>query len=112
VKTIVAFLEYRIRNFISDDHLSVKKFIKKARSDESKIAPNSASERQMTTIFAKNGDEIQMTRFRNSKEANLVVGAVLFIAAMVVASVAVNAWTGNSHQFPQLEEFTVSSFTF
>jgi len=52
-----------------------------------------------------------MTRFRDSKEANLVIGAVLFIAAMVVVSVAADAWTGNSHQLSQVEEFTVSSFT-
>jgi hypothetical protein len=54
----------------------------------------------------------KMPRFRDSKDANLVVGAVLLIAAMVVVSVAVDAWAGNSHQFSQVEKFTISGFTF
>jgi hypothetical protein len=54
----------------------------------------------------------KMPRFRDSKDANLLVGAVLLIAAMVVISIAVDAWTGNSHQFSQVEECTISSFTF
>ena len=53
-----------------------------------------------------------MAQFRDSKDANLVVGAVLLIAVMVVVSVAVDTWTGKSSQVSQVEELTVSSFAF
>ena len=53
-----------------------------------------------------------MTQFRDSKDANLVVGAVLLIALMVVVSVAVDAWAGKPAQFSQIEGLTASSFTF
>lgn len=53
-----------------------------------------------------------MTDFRRSKDANLVVGAVLLIAVMVAVSVAVDAWTGKTAHSSQMEELTVSSFTF
>jgi hypothetical protein len=53
-----------------------------------------------------------MAHFRRSKDANLVVGAVLLIAVMVTVSVAVDAWTGKTVYSSQVEELTVSSFTF
>ncbi|MBN1357489.1 hypothetical protein JW988_01845 [Candidatus Bathyarchaeota archaeon] len=53
-----------------------------------------------------------MTKFRDSKDANLVVGAVLLIAVMVVVSVAVDTWTGKSSQVTQVEELNVCSFNF
>lgn len=53
-----------------------------------------------------------MTQFRDSKDANLVVGAVLLIAIMVVVSVAVDTWTGKSSQVSQVEELNICSFTF
>jgi hypothetical protein len=53
-----------------------------------------------------------MAHFRDSKDANLVVGAVLLITVMVVVSVAVDAWTGKASQFSQVEELTISSFAF
>ena len=53
-----------------------------------------------------------MAHFRRSKDANLVVGAVLLIAVMVAVSVAVDAWTGKTVYSSQVEELTVSSFTF
>jgi hypothetical protein len=53
-----------------------------------------------------------MTQFRHSKDANLVVGAVLLIAVMVAVSVVVDAWAGKSAHSSQMEELTVSSFTF
>ena len=52
-----------------------------------------------------------MAHFRRSKDANLVVGAVLLIAVMVAVSVAVDAWTGKTVYSSQVEELTVSSFT-
>ena len=53
-----------------------------------------------------------MTQFRDSKDANLVVGAVLLIAVLVIVSVAVDTWTGKSSQVSQVEELNVCSFTF
>ena len=53
-----------------------------------------------------------MTQFRDSKDANLVVGAVLRIAVLVIVSVAVDTWTGKSSQVSQVEELNVCSFTF
>jgi hypothetical protein len=53
-----------------------------------------------------------MAHFKHRKDANLLVGAVLLIAVMVVVSVAVDAWTGKSAYSSQREELTVSSFTF
>ena len=53
-----------------------------------------------------------MAHFRDSKDANLVVGAVLLITVMAVVSVAVDAWTGKASQFSQVEELTISSFAF
>ncbi len=58
-----------------------------------------------------------MAQFRDSKDANLVVGAVLLIAVMVTVSVAVDAWTGKTAHppqayAPQAENLTVSKFTF
>ena len=58
-----------------------------------------------------------MAHFKDNKDANLVVGAVLLIAVMVTISVAVDAWSGktaNSPQAysPQMEELTISNFTF
>jgi len=58
-----------------------------------------------------------MAQFRDSKDANLVVGAVLLIAVMVAVSVAVDAWAGKAPHSPQaysphIEELAVSSFTF
>jgi len=54
----------------------------------------------------------KMSRFSKRKDVNLVVGAVLLIAVMVVVSVAVDAWSGKTVQSAQIEELTVSSFTF
>jgi hypothetical protein len=54
----------------------------------------------------------KMAKFRNSKDAKLVVGAVLLIAVMVVISVAVDACTGTPSRFFQPEELTISSFDF
>jgi hypothetical protein len=53
-----------------------------------------------------------MAQFRDSKDANLVVGAVLLIAVLVVVSVAVDTWTGKSAQVSQIEELNVCSFAF
>jgi hypothetical protein len=58
-----------------------------------------------------------MAQFRDSKDANLVVGAVLLIAVMVAVSVAVDTLAGKTASSPQayspqVEELTVSSFTF
>ena len=58
-----------------------------------------------------------MAKFRNSKDANLVVGAVLLIAVMVAVSVAVDTWVGKSvHPIQayssEREELTVYSFAF
>lgn len=53
-----------------------------------------------------------MAQFRDSKDANLVVGAVLLIAVLVVVSVAVDTWTGKSAQVSQIEELNVCSFVF
>ena len=53
-----------------------------------------------------------MAQFRDSKDANLVVGEVLLIAVLVVVSVAVDTWTGKSSQVSQIEELNVCSFTF
>jgi len=54
-----------------------------------------------------------MAHFKgNKKDVNLVVGAVLLIASMVVLSVAVDAWVGKPAQFSQIEGLTASSFTF
>jgi hypothetical protein len=53
-----------------------------------------------------------MPKSRNSRDANLVVGAVLLIAVMVVISVAVDACTGTTSRFFQPEELTISSFDF
>jgi hypothetical protein len=54
----------------------------------------------------------KMQNFQNKKERNVVVGAVLLIAVMVVVSVVVDAWAGKTTQFSQMEELTVSSVTF
>jgi phosphopantetheine adenylyltransferase len=54
-----------------------------------------------------------MAHFReNKKDINLVVGAISLIAVMVVVSIAVDAWTGKAAQVFQVEELTISSFTF
>lgn len=53
-----------------------------------------------------------MAKSRKSKDANLVVAAVLLIAVMVVISVAVDACTGTPSRFFQPEELTISSFDF
>ena len=49
---------------------------------------------------------------RNGKDMNMVVGAILLIAVMVLFSVAVDAWAGKTVQFSQIEEFTVFIVTF
>lgn len=54
----------------------------------------------------------KMTHFRDSKDANWVIGAVLLIAVMVTISVVVDAWAGKTDQFAQVEELTVSGVTF
>jgi hypothetical protein len=55
----------------------------------------------------------KMVHFKKRKhDMNLVVGAVLLIASMIVLSVAVDAWVGKPAQVCQIEGFTVSSFTF
>ncbi|TRO51496.1 hypothetical protein E2P61_06040 [Candidatus Bathyarchaeota archaeon] len=54
----------------------------------------------------------KMAKFRNSKDANLVIGAVLLIAIMVVISVAVDACTGTPSRFFQPEELSISSIDF
>jgi hypothetical protein len=48
----------------------------------------------------------------NKKDMNLVVGAVLLIASMVVISLAVDAWAGKPANSSHIEEFTVASFAF
>ena len=53
-----------------------------------------------------------MANFRDSKEANLVVGAVLLIAVMVLTSIVVDAWAGKTTNSSHIEELTISSFTF
>jgi hypothetical protein len=53
-----------------------------------------------------------MRHFSDRKDVNLVVGAVLLIAVMVVVSVAVDAWSGKTVHSAKTEELTVSSFTF
>ena len=58
-----------------------------------------------------------MAQFRDSKDANLVVGAVLLIAVLVVVSVVVDAWAGKAVHPEQAyssetEDLTVVSFTF
>jgi hypothetical protein len=53
-----------------------------------------------------------MAHFKNSKDANLAVGAVLLIAVMVAVSVAVDTLTVKTDKLPQIEELTVSSFNF
>jgi len=58
-----------------------------------------------------------MAQFKDSKDANLVVGAVLLIAVMVTVSVAVDTLAGKAAYSPQayspkVEELTVSSFIF
>lgn len=53
-----------------------------------------------------------MAKFKKIKDANLVVGAVLLIAVMVVVSVAVDACTGKPSRFFQPEELIISSFDF
>ncbi len=53
-----------------------------------------------------------MAHFRDNKDANLVVGAVLLIAVMVAVSVAVDTLTVKTDKLPQIEELAVSSFAF
>ena len=53
-----------------------------------------------------------MAHLKGNKEANLVIGAVLLIAVMVIVSVAVDAWTGKTAYSSQIEELTISSFAF
>ncbi len=53
-----------------------------------------------------------MFKFKNSKDANLVVGAVLLIAVMVVISVAVDSWIGKAAPYTQMEEINISSCSF
>jgi FlaG/FlaF family flagellin (archaellin) len=53
-----------------------------------------------------------MRHFSDRKDVNLVVGAVLLIAVMVVLSVVIDAWSGKTVHSAQTEELTVSSFTF
>ncbi|MBN1245793.1 hypothetical protein JXA31_09400 [Candidatus Bathyarchaeota archaeon] len=55
----------------------------------------------------------KMAHFReNKKDMNLIVGAVLLIAVMVVVIIVVDAWAGKASQVSQIEYFTVSSYTF
>ena len=61
----------------------------------------------------KKQDEREMVHFKKRKhDMNLVVGAVLLIASMIVLSVAVDAWAGKPAHSYQKEGFTASSFTF
>ena len=53
-----------------------------------------------------------MAHFRDSNDANLLIGAVLLIAVMIVVSVAVDAWSGKTANSSQIEELAVSSFAF
>ena len=53
-----------------------------------------------------------MAKFKDSRDANLVVGAVLLITAMVVISVAVDSWIGKAAPYTQVEEINISSFSF
>lgn len=53
-----------------------------------------------------------MAHFRDSKDANLVIGAVLLIAVMVAVSVVVDAWAGKAAHSSQIEAFIISSFAF
>ncbi len=53
-----------------------------------------------------------MAKFKDSRDANLVVGAVLLITAMVVISVAVDSWIGKAAPYAQAEEINISSFSF
>ena len=54
-----------------------------------------------------------MEHFRkNRKDLNVVAASILFIAVMVLVSVAVDAWAGKPTQFSHIEELTVSSVTF
>ena len=53
-----------------------------------------------------------MAHFRDSNDANLLIGAVLLIAVMIVVSVAVDAWSGKTANSSQIEELAVSGFAF
>ncbi len=61
-------------------------------------------------VFQRNKQK--MVRFRGNKDANLLVGAVLLIAVMVVASVVVDSWCGKATNSYQIEELAVSGFAF